>query len=671
MKSSYLVWKIAGSLALAGLAVGFGANLQRYYQPLLEGATRISYPMAAIVLYALITGLLALVLIWAPGRLAFLNRWRDRLGAGRFVVVVLISIAAGLFFGVHFSESFVQPFQKAWFTLVLAVVSVWLASGKGKGLDLAGASIGLTLMGSAFALTIAAQQVVDYPFSLYWSEGNRLYDYSIPFGTRLYDLPTGVEPQPLTSLGRRSLWGLPFLLPFVNISLVRLWDMILFSLPYVLLGWLVFWQARRESLFTWGLVGLWAYLFLNQGPIYTPLVLSALLVVLAGRAKTLPGMLLVAVAGYYANFARYTWMFAAGMWAVMIALLEKKDPEASLAQRVRRAVLLGGAGLVGGYLIPEVLKWMPIERSLSDEATELVSVEGISTVVQQQPLLWQRLFPNPTNPLGIVPWLLLAAGPLLALMVWFALKKGWARHWLQRLAALGVLGAFLGVGLVISVKIGGGSNLHNVDMFLICVLILAGLAWEAGLGGWLREQAGKSGWARVLLALVVLVPAVTPVVQIETFGFPPRAETEQAVSEIRGHVQERKQMGEVLFMDQRQLLTFGYMGEGVTLVPDYEKKVLMEMAMTSNAEYFDTFYRDLATRRFSLIIAEPISVTYRGEEHQYGNENDAWTDWVAIPVLCYYDPVVTYKPSGATLFFPRKEVTPPYPGAQCPAPDQP
>ena len=39
--------------------------------------------------------------------------------------------------------------------------------------------------------------------------------------------------------------------------------------------------------------------------------------------------------------------------------------------------------------------------------------------------------------------------------------------------------------------------------------------------------------------------------------------------------------GEVLFMDQRQLLTFGYITD-VPLVPDYEKKVMMNEALSGN-----------------------------------------------------------------------------------------
>jgi hypothetical protein len=54
---------------------------------------------------------------------------------------------------------------------------------------------------------------------------------------------------------------------------------------------------------------------------------------------------------------------------------------------------------------------------------------------------------------------------------------------------------------------------------------------------------------------------------------------------------KRKAQGRVLFMDQRQLLTFGYV-EDVPLVPEYEKKVLMNAAMGADANYFAPFYAD-------------------------------------------------------------------------------
>ena len=38
--------------------------------------------------------------------------------------------------------------------------------------------------------------------------------------------------------------------------------------------------------------------------------------------------------------------------------------------------------------------------------------------------------------------------------------------------------AFLAVGLIASAKIGGGSNLHNIDMFWITLALIAAWAWK-------------------------------------------------------------------------------------------------------------------------------------------------------------------------------------------------
>jgi hypothetical protein len=78
-------------------------------------------------------------------------------------------------------------------------------------------------------------------------------------------------------------------------------------------------------------------------------------------------------------------------------------------------------------------------------------------------------------------------------------------------------------------------------------------------------------------------------------------------------VQQAKLKGDVLFMDQRQLLTFGYVKD-VPLVADYEKKLVMDQAMSGNQAYFDEFYKDLANHRFSMIVSEPIRKSLADED---------------------------------------------------------
>lgn len=120
----------------------------------------------------------------------------------------------------------------------------------------------------------------------------------------------------------------------------------------------------------------------------------------------------------------------------------------------------------------------------------------------------------------------------------------------------------------------------------------------------------------------------------------------QAVDSARG--------GEILFIDQRQLLTFGEIVD-VPLVADYEKKRMMDMAMANDSDYFYQYYKDLKAHRFTLIVTEPLVVNYQTKDYEYGfgDENNAWVTWVTIPTLCYYEPIETDRLNNFQLLVPR------------------
>jgi hypothetical protein len=103
----------------------------------------------------------------------------------------------------------------------------------------------------------------------------------------------------------------------------------------------------------------------------------------------------------------------------------------------------------------------------------------------------------------------------------------------------------------------------------------------------------------------------------------------------------------------------------VPLVPEYEKKLVMDHAMAEDEAYFNPFYRDLASHRFALIVSEPLRVEFQGGVYHFGNENDAWVRWVAHPMLCYYNPVFTMRSLGVQLLLP-KEKSQPRGGGLCP-----
>jgi hypothetical protein len=137
---------------------------------------------------------------------------------------------------------------------------------------------------------------------------------------------------------------------------------------------------------------------------------------------------------------------------------------------------------------------------------------------------------------------------------------------------------------------------------------------------------------------------------------PSPARTQSVLQQVRDQVSCAASHGEVLFMDQRQLLTFGYVGN-VRLIPEYEKKVVMNEAMANNKAYFETFYADLASGRFTLIVTERQAVLYKetGEDRigdSLVEENNAWVEWVTVPLLQYYESVDDHKDVSVELFMP-------------------
>jgi hypothetical protein len=559
--------------------------------------------------------------------------------------------------------------RMALFALVSGLAGVLLSRDLKRLLDAKWLSAGGLLAASAILLAQAFYEVVPYPFSLHWSEGNRFWDYSILFGRRLYDYPTGRSIFAYIDLGRQALWGLPFLFADITIREMRLWNMLMTTLPYAIFGWIIFKRVPgRTGL--WFLAGLWTFCFLTQGPIYTPLVLCAALVGLAWMTPLPVALILIAVAGYLAQITRFTWMFAPAIWAGMLYFCEQPKTGPRLGRRQWACAAAGViAGLVGGFALPRMGPVMArIQSMFSAPATavslaadsDLVSVNGISTVLGRQALLWERLLPNPTYGVGILLGLALAILPLIVLLL--SLARGgrdsvpfWPLHPLQALALLAALTIFLAIGLVVSVKIGGGSNLHNLDMFLIALIFTAALAWEAG--GWqaMVDLDLQAGWLKWIWVAGIGIYAVWAILSAAPLSLPSQARVNSALGSIREAVKTYQLQGEVLFLDQRQLLTFKAV-PSVKLIPDYEKKYLMDQALSGDAAYFSGFYKDLQNYRFKLIVSEPLYEVIRGSDYNFGDENDNWVKWVSEPILCYYKPLATYPDVRVQLLGPRKTI---------------
>ena len=138
---------------------------------------------------------------------------------------------------------------------------------------------------------------------------------------------------------------------------------------------------------------------------------------------------------------------------------------------------------------------------------------------------------------------------------------------------------------------------------------------------------------------------------------PPYEKISEALAAVQNKVEQYSKKGEILFIDHRQLLTFNLIDK-VPLFDEYEKKYLMDYAMAENKDYFSGFYKDLAEKRFALIVNEPANMVIRGSEYSFGEENDAYVKWVTIPLLCYYEPLYSSPETSVELLIPRNAPPP-------------
>ena len=110
--------------------------------------------------------------------------------------------------------------------------------------------------------------------------------------------------------------------------------------------------------------------------------------------------------------------------------------------------------------------------------------------------------------------------------------------------------------------------------------------------------------------------------------------------------------GEVLFIYERHLLTFGLI-PGIPIVPEYEVVSLTEMAISGNRPYLDKFQHDLQNHRFSAIVLHKQHLDVNPGD--FAEEAGAWNQFVAYPLLCEYKPDLSLDSSSIQVFIPREK----------------
>jgi hypothetical protein len=208
-------------------------------------------------------------------------------------------------------------------------------------------------------------------------------------------------------------------------------------------------------------------------------------------------------------------------------------------------------------------------------------------------------------------------------------------------------------GLVVSVKIGGGSNLHNMDAYLMVLLVVCTylyaekFVWEPGS----PQKAVRISWR--LSAILILMPVLYLIPVGGPQHLPDQEFVDTAMEELTTLVTGAVHAGgEVLFVTQRQLVIFDSI-PNVPLIPEYEVVFLMEMAMGNNETYLGKFYEDIENQRFALVIIDWLPKRTKGPEDSFSEEHNAWFLRVAKPLQKDYVRLELYEELGIEVVAPK------------------
>jgi hypothetical protein len=219
------------------------------------------------------------------------------------------------------------------------------------------------------------------------------------------------------------------------------------------------------------------------------------------------------------------------------------------------------------------------------------------------------------------------------------------------IGALSVL--FLG-GLIVSLKIGGGANLHNMDAyFSLLLIVLAYLVFAR-----YRTERGNLAETVPLHWLLVASLIVMPAWSYLQFNISSvryeAARTQDVLTKLQGYIdQTNARSGQILFITQRHLISM-HMLKNITLVPEYEREDLMELAMSNNVPYLRKFREDMEDQRFALIVVDPLTYVTLSRNRSFAEENNVWVTRIMKSILCNYKEEAIFPADEIALYVPQE-----------------
>ncbi len=509
----------------------------------------------------------------------------------------------------------------------------------------------LAFLGLVVYISSRIPGITNYPFTTSWSESGRIFN-----AYQIYaPLPSGLHlPWPWLDPGRAILDGLVLLLPSTRIWMERLWIDLLFLIGAFVASLVIVKKAvsfsplRNEKARGWleWLLVLLGVFFLLQGPVYYHVLLGVFAIPWFYNPKKPFLMLMLVLAGsIWEGLCRVNWFLMPAFVAILLYLFTEpfsgKNPWRYLRWPLVYLVTGGLASFCSYYIFIKITGYV---------------IPFLDPRMHYAYFLY-KLWPN-NGFVGLLPGITLICLPLFAVVLYAIWKHKQSLHGLRMLAIASILIIFFAGSTLVSLRAGGGYDLHNYDSLLLLLFMCGcffGLDAVSQDKPVFLEIAPLTNYA-VLFCLisVSILFAYHPVLPI------PSSKIDQSAAAIR---QINALVGKyatadhpVLFIDERQLLVYQMINKTQIFVP-YDKIELMEMAMARNSEYSRKFSTDIKDQKFSLIVSEVLPKWLKpykkGEFAPDWYENNVWVNVVSTPVLTYYAPIYTDQDLGFAIYAPK------------------
>ncbi len=509
----------------------------------------------------------------------------------------------------------------------------------------------LALAGLGVYIISRIPGITNYPFTISWSESGRIFN-----AYQIYaPLLAGQHLSwPWLDPGRAILDGLALLVPSAQIWMERFWVDCLFILSAFITSLVIVKKAfsfsalrsgKAAGRLVWLLV-LWGMFFLLQGPVYYHVLVGVFAIPWFYNPKKPFLILGLVVAGsIWEGLCRVNWFIMPACVAILLYLFTEPISGKNFWRYLRWPLVylsVGGMASFGSYLV-------------FIKATGNV-IPFLDPRMHYAYFLY-KLWPN-AGFVGLLPGIILLCLPVLSVVLYSIWKYMNQLHWLRWLALASLLVLFFAGSTLVSLRAGGGYDLHNYDSLLL-LLFMCGCFF--GLQAVVQdipvhlEKAVLTDYGVLFCLLAVSILFAYHPVQAT-----PSSHTEQsaaAIQQINLLINKNAQAGHpVLFIDERQLLVYRMISETQIYVP-YDKIELMEMAMARNSAYSQKFSTDIKNQKYSLIVSEVLPKWLKPfNKNQFERdwyENNVWVEVVSTPVLAYYTPIYINTDLGFAIYAPK------------------